>query len=413
MKTTIPQIRPSTRGPFMSPASTLRALALCLFAFPQWAQAVSPAPDGGYPGYNTAEGQNALFSLTTGAWNTALGGLSLYSDTTGRANTAVGLGALRDNATGEFNTAVGVNALYTNNGDPSIHRGSENSAFGAYALFANTTGYHDCALGSEALASNTTGTDNTANGAFALFSNTAGASNTGIGEVALYNNVAGSYNTAVGVGALLFAVGNRNTAVGSGAGDNVQTASNVICIGQGVGGAEVSDSCYIGNIWNQSGGSQPVYVNSDGKLGALVSSRRFKDEIRPMDQASEVIYGFKPVTFRYKAEIEPTRPLGFGLIAEEVEKISPDLVTRDADGNVNSVRYDQINAMLLNEFLKEHTKVEEQQVTIAELKSTADQQQKEMERLKAQLKNQAAQIQKVSRQIEISRSAANITFNHP
>src|SRR5262249_39573090 len=150
-------------------------------------------------------------------------------------------------------------------------------------------------------------------------------------------------------------------------------ASHVIAIG--TDGADVSNSCYIGNIWNQPGGSQAVYVNSDGKLGLQVSSLRFKDGIKPMDQASEGIYGLKPVSFRYKAEIEPTRPLCFGLIAEEVQKINPDLVTRGSDGRVNSVRYDAVNAMLLNEFLKEHKRVEEQQATIAELKSTVARQQ--------------------------------------
>jgi trimeric autotransporter adhesin len=391
--------------------STLIPTAIVLICFallPTKAGAVSPAPDGWYPGYNTAEGESALFSRTTGAYNTALGGFSLYSDTTGRANTAVGLSALRHNVTGEFNTAVGVNALYTNNGDPSNHRASDNCAFGAYALFANTTGYHDCALGFEALALNSTGTDDTANGAFALFSNTSGASNTAVGELALNHNMTGSYNTAIGLGALVYAGGNRNTAVGSGAADNVMTANNVICIGQGVVGADVSDSCYIGNIWNQPGGSQAVYVNSDGKLGFATSSRRFKDDIKPMAQTSEVIYALKPVCFRYKPEIEPTRPRGFGLIAEEVEKLSPDLVTRGADGKVNSVRYDQVNAMLLNEFLKEHKTVQEQRARIAELKRAVAKQEKGIEALAAYVREQDSRIQRVSAQIELGKSAPRL-----
>jgi septal ring factor EnvC (AmiA/AmiB activator) len=132
-----------------------------------------------------------------------------------------------------------------------------------------------------------------------------------------------------------------------------------------------------------------------------------------MEQASEVIYGLEPVSFRYKPEIEPTRPLGFGLIVEEAEKISPDLVTRSADAKVNGVRYDQVNAMLLNEFLKEHKKVEEQQASIAELKSTVAQQQKGMEVLTAQLKEQAAQIQKVSAQLEVSKPATKVVLNNP
>ena len=128
----------------------------------------------------------------------------------------------------------------------------------------------------------------------------------------------------------------------------------------------MSDSCYIGNIWSQPGGSQAVYVDASGKLGAMVSSRRFKDEIKPMEKASEVIYQLKPVSFRYKPEIEPARPLGFGLIAEDVEKVNPDLVFPDKEGKPYSVRYEQVNAMLLNEFLKEHRKVEEQDCKVRE-----------------------------------------------
>jgi hypothetical protein len=137
-----------------------------------------------------------------------------------------------------------------------------------------------------------------------------------------------------------------------------------------VASANVSNSCYVGNIWNQPCGSQAVYVNSDGKLGAQVSARRFKDEIRPMDEASQVIYGMKPICFRYKPEIEPTRPLGFRLIAEDIEKVNRDLETRGNDEKVSTVRYDAVNAMLLNELLKAHHTVQEQKATIARLKST-------------------------------------------
>ena len=199
------------------------------------------------------------------------------------------------------------------------------------------------AIGFQALNHNTEGDNNTATGQGALFSNTTGNGNIAIGVAALSNNTSGS----------------GNIGLGSGAGENVTTADDVICIG--AEGANVDDSCYIDNIWNQSGGSQAVYVNSLGKLGQMVSAQRFKDEIKSMDRASEVIYDLKPVSFRYKPEIEPTRPLGFGLIAEEVEKISPDLVTRGSDGQAHSVRYEAVNAMLLNEFLKEHRKNEEQE----------------------------------------------------
>jgi hypothetical protein len=365
MKTPIPRITTSIGRPFLRSALILIGIVLACFALSRIAHAVVPAPDGGYAGGNTAEGQNALFSLTTGTYNTAVGFLSL-----------------RSNADGNFNTALGAGALLANTSD-------QNTATGAGALFSSTIA-----------------SQSTANGAFALFKDTTGTSNTAIGNVTLYNNTTGNFNTAVGNGALSYAGGSSNTALGSGAGDNIFTANNVICIGQGVQGQDVSDSCYIGNIWNQPGGSQAVYVNSDGKLGALVSSRRFKDEIKPMEQASEVIYCLKPVSFRYRPEVEPTRPLCFGLIAEDVEKISPDLVTRGSDGKVNSVRYDAVNSMLLNEFLKEHRKVQELEATITEQK-------KGMAVLTAQLKEQAAQIQKVSAQLEMSKFTKKVVLNNP
>jgi Chaperone of endosialidase len=355
---------------------------LGVVAFCQAAHAVAPAPDGGYAGGNTAEGQNALFSLTTGTYNTAVGFLSLESD-----------------IAGQFNTAIGAGALLANVGDPSTGAGTENTATGAGALLSNTNALDNTADGAFALFSNTRGSGNTATGAAALERNTTGAGNTAIGQAALNENVTGSFNTAIGTAALLVASGDSNTVVGSGAGGNVGGANHVICIGQGVAGANVDNSCYIGSIWNQPGGSQPVYVNSDGKLGLLVSSRRFKDEIKPIGTASAVIYALEPVSFRYKPEIEPTRPRAFGLIAEDVEKISPDLVTRGVDGKVNSVRYDQVNAMLLNEFLKAHRKIEEQQ--------------KQIEGLTTQLKEQANQLQKVSVQVGLNRPVHRMALNNP
>jgi hypothetical protein len=178
--------------------------------------------------------------------------------------------------------------------------------------------------------------------------------------------------------------------LGNVAGVNVTTANNVISIG--TGGADVDDSCYIGNIWQQEGGSQAVYVNASGKLGAIVSSRRFKDEIKSIDQASEAIYRLEPVSFRYKCEIEPTRPLSFGLIAEDVDAVNPDLVLRDKEGKPYTVRYDAVNAMLLNEFLKEHRKNEEQQATIARLIATDTRQEKHIEALTAVLQKVSAQL---------------------
>jgi septal ring factor EnvC (AmiA/AmiB activator) len=178
----------------------------------------------------------------------------------------------------------------------------------------------------------------------------------------------------------------------------------------------VSDSCYIGNIFGAaSPGGMAVFVNSDGKLGTTVSSRRFKDDIKPMDTASEALLGFKPVTFRYKQEFDPTGAAQFGLVAEEVEKVKPDLVVHDKDGKPYSVRYDQVNAMLLNEFLKEHKafveeqcKVEQQDRKIQEQEATIVELRKEMETVVAHLKEHDSEIQKVSAQIELNKSATTV-----
>jgi len=309
---------------------------------------------------------------------------------------------------GDFNSAFGVNALNVNS------TGDDNTAIGNAALGNNTGGGSNTAIGDGALANNMTGDNNTATGAGALGQGT-GNQNTAIGTGAL-GQVTGDFNTAIGANALVSSTtGIENTALGHNAGLNVQTASNVICIGNSVLGANVDNSCYIGNIWQQPGGSQAVYVNASGKLGAQVSSGRFKDEIKPMEKASEVIYSLKPVSFRYKPEIEPARPLGFGLIAEDVEKVNPDLIVRDKKGNPYSVRYDQVNAMLLNEFLKEHKKVEKQEATITRLtndfQTVSTQQRNEIQLLSAQLKEQAAQIQKVSAQLEASNPAPQVVNN--
>jgi Chaperone of endosialidase len=467
----------------------LIASALACFALLPKVEAVVPPPDGGYPGGNTAEGQDALLSLTTGGYNTAVGFLSLSTDTTSGSNTAIGAGALFAN-TSDANTATGAGALLLNS------TGFQNTATGAFSLLYNTTGQSNTASGFDALFSNTEGAGNTANGATALFSNTTGSGNTAVGAGALFANTTGDGNTAVGVNAYSTedggqnntavgvnagssctgnpienntsvganayggcdrtttiganasgglmentAVGfqanggdTQNTVMGAFAGSNLAVGTfNVICIGAfagsnlvsasnvisiGADGQNVDDSCYIGNIWNQPGGTQPVYVNSDGKLGAQVSSRRFKDEIKTMADASEAIYGLKPVSFRYKAEIEPTRPRGFGLVAEDVQNIDPDLVSRDSDGNALSVHYDAVNAMLLNEFLKEHRKVQrqageihEQRTTIAELKSIMARQGKEMQALAAHVREQDSKIQKVRAQIEISMPASQVVTN--
>jgi hypothetical protein len=289
--------------------------------------------------------------------------------------------------------------------------GDFNSAFGFNALSANSTGLSNTAVGWQALFENTTGTFNTAIGNGALESNTDGAFNTAIGEGALANNMSGANNTAIGDRALPSSTGFDNTAVGQGAGALVRTASNVICIGANVAGANVSTTTWIGHVFGvtpQSGTTAPVVVSDAGQLGTVASSERFKKDIATMEKASEAILSLRPVTFHYKSDSKGTPQ--FGLVAEEVAKVNPGLVLPDKEGKPYTVRYDAVNAMLLNEFLKEHQTVQQQGATITQLKSTAAQQQndfqaaiaqqqKQIEVLTAQLKEQAAQIQKVSAQL--------------
>jgi trimeric autotransporter adhesin len=353
------------------------AIALACFALLPRAQALTPPPDGGYPGGNTAEGQSALLSLTTGTYNTAVGYFSLLSDSTTSFNTAIGAGALLAN-TGDENTATGVGALLSNTS------GSVNTANGVFALFSNTTGNSD-----------------TANGGFALFSNTTGFSNTAVGQNALAVNTTGTGNTANGAGALASCTtGGDNTALGVNAGINDTTGNNNVYIGAGVEGFATDDGvCRIGSIYGSTvtSGIQ-VFVNADNRLGTVTSSKRFKEEIKRMDKASEGLLSLKPVTFRYKKEIDPEGKSQFGLVAEDVEKVNPDLVVHDKQGKPYSVRYDQINAMLLNEFLKEHRKNEEQQ--------------QQIEAITALVKEQASQIRKVTTAIEVRKSSEQIVFNN-
>ena len=325
----------------------LIAGVLASFGLLQVAQAVDPPPDGGYPGGNTAEGQSALLTLTTGGLNTAVGWLSLSGNTEGSYNTAIGAGALISNTTAVSNTAIGVGALLYN----------------------------------------TTGAGNTATGVFALAGNTSGQSNTANGVSALASNTTGFYNTAIGNLALNHSTGTGNTALGNNAGSGVTTVSNVICIG--TTGQNVPNSCFIGNIYGKmTGFGIPVYINSAGKLGTSTSSQRFKDNIKPMGKASEAILALKPVTFHYKKNLDPEGIPQFGLVAEDVEKVNPDLVISDKEGKPYTVRYDQVNAMLLNEFLKEHRKVQKLEAAL--------------EAFNKRLREQDAKIRRVNAQIEVN-----------
>ena len=343
-------------------------------------------------GNNTAFGPSVLYTNVGGNANTGIGFFALYANTTGDANTAIGDGALENNQTGGLNTANGVGALYANT------TGSYNTADGWFALTSNTTGNYNTANGYTALAQNT-GSYNTASGGYALTSNTSGIANVAIGVDALYNNTIGSNNTAIGVNALVSSTGSNNVGLGTNAGHNLTTGSGNVCIGAGVVGvAGESNTTRIRNIYSSVASGRAVYVNSDNKMGTLSSSRRYKEEIKPMDKASETLFALKPVTFRYKKEVDAERALSFGLIAEDAAKVSPELTTRDEKGNPETVRYEAVNAMLLNEFLKEHRKVQE-------LEASAARQQKQIEAL-------TAGLQKVSAELEVRKAAPQMVLNN-
>jgi hypothetical protein len=353
---------------------------------------------------NTANGANALFFNTTGISNTANGTDALASNTTGFFNTATGQIALFSNTTGISNTATGVSALQSNT------TGTSYTANGAFALQNNTTGGSNTATGFQALNQNTTGFFNAATGGFALFSNTTGAFNTATGTTALNLNTTGINNTVSGYQALSSnTTGSNNIALGYQAGINLTTGNNNIDIGNAgvagesrrirIGTAGTHRGTFIAGIrgvTTQNANAIPVLIDSAGQLGTMSSSRRFKKEIKRMDQTSEAILGLKPVTFHYKSDSKGTPQ--FGLIAEEVAQVNPDLVVRDENGEIYTVRYEAVNAMLLNEFLKEHRKNEEQQAMIA--------------RLEKQIEALTAGLQKVSAQVELSKSAPQTVLNN-
>ena len=390
---------------------------VCMGLLPK-AHAVSPPPDGDYPGGNTAEGFAALFSLTTGGYNTAVGILSLRNDTTGGYNTAIGAGALLAN-NADQNTATGTGALLSNtagaantgNGAFALYNNataSNNTGTGAFALFHNIGGAQNTASGAYALYGNTTAANNTANGILALYFNN-GFNNTAIGASALLSNTSGANNTAVGFQALTNnTTGDANVCVGHNAGQGLVTGSDNVYIGTAVSAAanQESNTTRIRNV-----GSTPI-VNGinvvidaiggfgDGRLGYASSSRRYKQEIQPMEKASQSLFRLNPVTFHAKGNAGDTaRVKHYGLIAEEVATVDPDLVVFNPEGKPETLRFDSINAMLLNEFLKEHR-------TVQELK-------KEIAALTASVKEQAAQIQKVSAQIEVSKAAPQVVVNKP
>jgi hypothetical protein len=344
------------------PFLLMPVLLACSGLAPQ-ARAVEPPPVGGYPGQNTATGEDALFSLTIGTVNTAIGYHALYNCTLGFGNTAVGYNALSQSMTTDTINSV------------------DNTAVGSEALQRNRTGQDNTGVGQRALAQNTTGTENTA-----------------LGEAALYNNFTGSYNIAIGVYA----------------GGNCRLSNNIMIGNKGnardsgyirIGDSTLQNQTYIAGISGVTvGNGVAVMINSDGQLGTLTSSARFKEAIKPMDKASEAILALKPVTFRYKHELDPDGTQQFGLVAEEVEKVNPELVAYDDDGKPYSVRYEAVNAMLLNEFLKEHTAFVEAQRKIDGLQST-------VASLVRTVKDQSAQIEAVTTQLQANKSNTKVVMN--
>lgn len=340
---------------------------------------------------NTGNGYLALYSNQNGIGNTAIGGKALYSNVQ-NYNTATGYGALYTNYKGVGNVADGFKALLSN------YSGGANTAQGYEALYSNIDGGANTAEGSQALYSNNHGIDNTANGVGALYTNGSGSYNTAVGFEALYSNAGGYANTAVGISALSDnQSGSYNIALGTNAGLNLTTGSNNIDIGnEGVAGDAntikigvqgTQTATYIAGIRGATiAGGVAVVVDAAGQLGVKKSSERFKEEIKPMDKASEAILALKPVTFRYKKEFDPQGIPQFGLVAEQVEKVDPDLVARDEKGQVFTVRYDEVNAMLLNEFLKEHQRVQELQARV--------------DGMAAQMAEQAKAIQAVSNKVK-------------
>jgi hypothetical protein len=374
---------PKHRSPLRR-ALLLIPLVLACFAPLPMVQATDTGGD--IANHGTADGSNVLL-FNTGANNSGFGFFALSANTSGANNTALGRGALQDNTTASRNTATG-----------------------AFALFDNTTG-----------------DQNTADGAGALRNNVEGFNNTAIGVNALNNNNHSNYNTAVGHSALVNVYdsdvgfgfnGSLNVGIGYNAGSGIRDGARNVCIGANVlGSAHDHDTIRIGTppfgniapntfiagirgITTRNADAIAVVIDSAGQLGTVSSSERFKKEIKPMAKASEAILALKPVTFHYKSD--STNTPQFGLIAEEVGKVDPDLVVRDEKGDIYTVRYEAVNVMLLNEFLKEHRKNEQQR---KDFEAAIARMQKQIEAL-------TAGLQKVSAQIEVSKPAPQTVLNN-
>jgi hypothetical protein len=320
---------------------------------------------------NTGLGLDALVYNTTGGNNTASGANALFSNTTAGENTATGYNALYSNTIGDANTASGSNALFSNT------TGYQNTASGYQALYSNTVGNHNTVSGFQALYSNTNGNSNTADGGFALYSNTTGYHNTASGSNALFSNTTGITNVALGLQALYSnTTGSNNIAVGTNAGYHLTHGSNDIDVGnQGVAGesgtvrigtAGAQTATYIAGIENAKVTGAAVYVTASGQLGVLASSERYKTAIAPMGATTEKLQQLRPVSFHLKTD--PNGTVQYGLIAEEVDKVYPELVIRDDAGTVQGVRYEELGAMLLNEVQKQQRINEAQASEIRDLR---------------------------------------------
>jgi hypothetical protein len=386
--------------------------------------------------FNTGTGAGAL-ALTTASGNTATGAGAMLLTTSGRRNTAAGEDTLLYNDTGLYNGAFGAFALFNNTngfsnnamGDSALLsnvHGAQNTAVGDLALANNDftaagLGNFNTAVGAETLLDNTNGDSNNAVGAYALNGNTIGLFNQAMGVLALSSNLVGSANIAIGDSALVNAgtggPSSFNTVIGDAAGGALTSGSDNIYIGATSGGPAVESGairigdplfvsgCWIAGIFGNLTPGVPVFINASGKLSTTPSSQRYKEDIKRMDKASEALFALNPVTFRYKKEFDATGTPQFGLVAEEVAKVSPDLVYRDNQGKIYSVRYEAVNAMLLNEFIKEHRTVEKQQATMAS-------QEAQIKWLTETVKQQATQIQKVSAQVEMIRPTPQVVENH-
>jgi hypothetical protein len=341
----------------------------------------------------------------------ALGCFAVQAQT----NTALGIDALANNTTGTDNTAIGNDALTANTTGPG------NTAVGAQALALNTTGSYNMATGFDALQFNTTGSNNTAAGNWALFDNSTGGFNAATGTAALNFNTTGSQDTATGFEALVYnTTGDSNIGIGYRAGFNNTTGSNNIYIGSG-GGASDSGAIYIGTPGTQTSfhaagvysdgisSGIPVFINNDGQLGTVNSSIRYKEDVHDMADASSALFRLRPVTYRYKqAYNDGSKPIDYGLIAEEVAEVYPDLVVRNADGQIQTVQYQKLTPMLLNEVQKQHRLLDRMGKTMEQQQATMAQQQQTIQLLKTQHSETVQVLEKRLAALEAAQPSARL-----